>query len=226
MVEISIIIPVYNQFSFTRDCLMSIFEMTKGYDYELIVVANGCTDQTEENLLKLQKEHNNLIFYSYSSPLGYTEATNRGAKMAEGEYLVFLNNDTKILAPTWLSILREPFKDEKVAITGPLRSFSQDVDSDFLIFFCVMVRKNLFDKYGPLDTIFSPGYGEDIDFCMKIKESGYKILQVPPDPLQVKSGMVIGNFPIWHAGEATVHFIPNWNDITKRNRDILRKRFL
>jgi GT2 family glycosyltransferase len=44
-----------------------------------------------------------------------------------------------------------------------------------------MIRKSIFDKLGGLDEAFNPGYGEDIDFCYKARNAGYRVVQVPND---------------------------------------------
>ncbi|MEX0668704.1 MAG: glycosyltransferase family 2 protein [Candidatus Saccharimonadales bacterium] len=40
--------------------------------------------------------------------------------------------------------------------------------------FCILIRRSLIKEYGLFDTIFGKGYGEEVDFCMRIKEGGYK----------------------------------------------------
>jgi GT2 family glycosyltransferase len=223
----SIIVPVFNQLDFTKICVDSIIEMSKDYDYEIIIVSNGSTDGTIEYL-----EKNKLIFLAYPNPLGYGEAINRGVCVSRGEYLIFLNNDTKILGPNWIKLLVQPFlEDPKVGITGPLMSWSPDVQSRFLIFFCVMVPRTIINEIGLLDSeTFGVGFGEDIDYCMKVKKAGYRVVQVPESSLvNLKDGTNVGVFPIWHKAEGTCgdpNLVPNWNDIVLRNKETLRKRYI
>lgn len=39
--------------------------------------------------------------------------------------------------------------------------------------FCMLIRRSLIEQYGLFDTAFGKGYGEEVDFCMRIKEHGY-----------------------------------------------------
>jgi GT2 family glycosyltransferase len=106
--------------------------------------------------------------------------------------------------------LIEPLKETSTGITGPL------MVNNFLVFFCVAMRRELFEEIGLLDEVFTPGYGEDIDFCIRTRRAGYKLVQVPDEKLTQKNGTNIGSFPIYHTAEATVHDIPDWNEIKNK----------
>lgn len=232
--EISIIIPVYNKLEYTKQCLASIWYQSQHYDYEIVIVANGCTDGTVEWLKERKKSHiknfdSDLCLRAFKKPIGFARAINAGIQVALGKYLVFLNNDTKILGESWLDFLLCPFEaDNRVGITGPLMSWSPDVQDFFLIFFCVCIPKWLPGQIGLLDTKFKEGYGEDIDYCMRAKKAGYKIVQVPGDTLREEKNTNVGVFPIYHKAEGTVHdpeLVPDWPGVMERNRELLRKRY-
>ncbi len=102
--EISIVIPVYNQVHFTRACLDSISKTAGSRPFEVIVVDDSSQDETREFLeactgIRILRNHTNL---------GFIGACNRGARMARGDYLVFLNNDTTV-TEGWLDALIETF---------------------------------------------------------------------------------------------------------------------
>ena len=42
--------------------------------------------------------------------------------------------------------------------------------------FCMLIRRSLIQKYGLFDNVFGKGYGEEVDFCLRIKKHGYKSL--------------------------------------------------
>lgn len=241
---ISIIIPTYNHLEdCLKPCLESIIKNTDLSDAEVIVVANGCTDNTKNYVNSLG---NRFKLIWEDKPLGYTKATNIGIKASKGDYIVLLNNDTVILDQepkgAWIDLLKNPMEqDSKIGITGPSLAFCPNANSQFLIFFCVMIKRELFDIIGYLDEIFSPGFGEDTDFCMKAKMAGYHILQVPNlNPLREaevyddrkhmfpdgKAITMIGEFPIYHRGEGT---FGTWgqegDDLLNRNRKILKDRY-
>jgi hypothetical protein len=90
---VSIIIPVFNNLQYTRQCLQSIVKNTARKSYQLIIVDNGSTDGTKE-FLKCLCGSAKII--SNRENFGFSKACNQGAAAADGDYIVFLNNDTKV----------------------------------------------------------------------------------------------------------------------------------
>jgi len=228
--KVSIVIPTCNHCSdLLKPCIESILKYTNMLDVEIVVVANGCTDETPQYLKDRPVK---LIWFNES--IGYTRATNEGIKAADGEYVILLNNDTVLLEQPpnqWLDVLLEPFKDDRVGITGPMRIKFGPLQRDFLIFFCVCTKRTLLNQFGLLDEIFSPGYGEDVDFCFKLQDAGYKIHQVceagahfDSSPLG-NSKLMIGAFPIWHKGNETFKGLPGDVERIARSDQILIDRY-
>ncbi|WP_051822792.1 glycosyltransferase family 2 protein [Desulfonatronum thiodismutans] len=120
--HLSIIIPVFNQWPLTEQCLRSLREHTPGRFFEVIVVDNASTDETATHCKALG---NNLFperFHYLPQPdnLGFGQACNIGANQAAGEFLFFLNNDT-ILTPNWSPPLLQAFRsDPLLGAVGPL----------------------------------------------------------------------------------------------------------
>jgi GT2 family glycosyltransferase len=223
--EYSIVVPVFNRLESTEKCLASVAQMSQKYDYEIIVVANGCHDGTEDWVLN-QFMDPRTVLVSYHEPLGGGEAINVGLRLCKGEYYIVLNNDTKILGEDWIDILRAPFVNPRMGVTGPLILFSPEVNDTFVVFFCAMIRKSVIQNIGLLDTdTLQTGFGEDMDFCKKAKLAGWKIAQVPGEELKPGAGMWGGSFPIYHAGGETVNKLPNWLEIVEKNRKALRERY-
>jgi glycosyltransferase involved in cell wall biosynthesis len=117
---VSIVIPVFNNLHFTKACLESIFSASTPGTYEVIVVDNGSTDDTESYLRKLKpqiryiRNHRNLFFAG---------GCNRGAWAAQGENLLFLNNDV-VVKPGWLDeMLNVLSADPKIGIVGNKQLF-------------------------------------------------------------------------------------------------------
>lgn len=229
MKKISIVIPTYNHAEdLLAPCIESINKYTDPKDVEVIIVANGCKDNTREVATRLKLDYSLLW---YDEAIGYTKATNKGIEHAKGDYIVLLNNDTILLDQPknqWLEMLLEPFKDDRnVGITGPMLALSPESNRQFLIFFCVMIKKKLFKEIGLLDEIFNPGFGEDIAFCHNAEDVGYKIVQVPGKHLELRYNekIMIGTFPIYHAGEKTFEKLDNCNELFIRNSNILKEKY-
>lgn len=179
MPKFSIIIPVCGNEELTFDCLDSIEKNSS--DYEVIIIDNGSTPAWQ-GLSKFIRNEKNL---------GFPIAVNQGIKIATGEIIIILNNDT-LVSPHWLE--RFEYHLKTFDMVGPVSnciSGSQQlpagayafVDSKLgqiypwhrLVFFCVAIKKVVFDKIGLLDEQFSPGNMEDDDFCMRAIEVGFKL---------------------------------------------------
>ena len=103
---ISIIIPVYNQILHTYNCLRSLADIMDGsLPFEVIVMDDHSSDNTQEVLARVEGVRS--VFNEEN--LGFIGSCNRGASLAKGEYLFFLNNDTVVM-PNCLEELLETFK--------------------------------------------------------------------------------------------------------------------
>ena len=233
MIKYSIIIPTYNHCEdLLKPCLESIAKHSPLEEIEVLVVANGCVDNTREYVESLGEPFQ-LIWIEEAA--GYTKATNVGINAAKGEYVILLNNDTVILGQQWLAMLEEPFLEaarsrlSKVGITGPVK-FSWDcggVRRECMAFWLVMMKRALFSELGVLDEVFSPGMGEDGDFCVRTVLSGRRLVSVPADLSgKFETGIVNFAFPIWHKGNGTFADMVSLKDeMIVRNTKILADRY-
>ena len=85
---ISIIVPAYNKQDSISETLQSIFAQSYN-NFEIIVVDDGSTDSTKE----LIETYNEDITYIYQENQGQGAARNQGIKVAQGDYIVFLDAD-------------------------------------------------------------------------------------------------------------------------------------
>ena len=95
--KVSIIIPVHNQWAYTHSCLASIQLNTTGVSYEVIVIDDCSVDET----IHAEKYVQGTLIIRNETNLGFLESCNKAALHANGDYLVFLNNDT-LVQPEWL----------------------------------------------------------------------------------------------------------------------------
>ena len=225
MSKLSIVIPTYNHLGdCLKPCIETLYRYTDLTDIEIIIVANGCTDNTREYVESLGKPFKLLWF---DEALGYTKATNEGIKSSSGDFIILLNNDNEFLPQSknsWIHMLLHPFAiDPSTGITGVSRIRCKELnDKSLLIFSCVMIKKEVFEKIGLLDEIFTPGSQEDFDFCIRALANGYKIFEVPDDILDF---VYETRFPIWHKADVTVKEVKNWSTIFEKNKQILKNRY-
>src|SRR5438094_45644 len=106
-VEVSIIIPVFNQFQFTHGCHASLQTVEERSRFEVILVDDCSSDETT----KLVPRMEGVVYLRNETNYGFIASCNRGAEQARGKYLVFLNNDT-IVKPDWLTALLDTFAEE------------------------------------------------------------------------------------------------------------------
>lgn len=88
---ITIVIPNYNGNKYLKHCIKSIYKQTYK-EYEVIVVDNASTD-SDYKWIKNSKE---VKFVSLDRNYGFSRAVNEGIKLAKGEYILLLNNDTEL----------------------------------------------------------------------------------------------------------------------------------
>lgn len=103
---ISIIIPVYNQILYTFNCLRSLAHTMDGsLPFEVIIIDDCSKDDTQQVFDMVS----GIVTAINPKNLGFIGSCNRGASLAKGEYLVFLNNDTVVLPNCFIELI-ETFK--------------------------------------------------------------------------------------------------------------------
>ena len=108
-VRVSIIIPHWNGIDTLSECLISLFK-TRHDSYEVIVVDNASTDGSQP---WLKNKYPQVKLIENDKNYGYAGGCNRGALEANGDYLIFLNNDT-IQDPDWIQNLEKFMKKDKM----------------------------------------------------------------------------------------------------------------
>jgi GT2 family glycosyltransferase/glycosyltransferase involved in cell wall biosynthesis len=104
--QVSIVIPIHGKLAYTLACLRSLARHGAKAAFEVIVVDDASPDDSArilaqvEGLRLLRNPHN----------LGFVDSCNAGAAAAQGEYLLFLNNDTQVTAG-WLDALLDCFSE-------------------------------------------------------------------------------------------------------------------
>lgn len=99
--KVSIIILSKDHPEVLKTCISSIRQKTKYENYEIIVIDNGSNKTNKEKYEKLSKEYQFLYHYE-KLDFNFSKMCNTGAKLAKGDYYLFLNDDTEVLQSEWL----------------------------------------------------------------------------------------------------------------------------
>lgn len=218
---VSIIIPVYNQFNYTYNCLKSILEHSgNAVSYEVIVADDCSTDQTE----KLESIAAGTIVIHNENNLRFLKNCNNAAKHAKGKYILFLNNDTQV-QENWLKPLVDLIEsDGKIGMVGSkliypngilqeaggilwkdgsawnygnrknptLPEFNYVKEADYISGASIMIRTDLWKEIGGFDERFCPAYCEDSDLAFEVRRHGFKVMYQPASLVVHFEGMSNG----------------------------------
>lgn len=205
--EVSIVIPVYNEFHYTYNCLKSILKNSGKISYE-IIIANDCsTDITSE----IERIVENIKLITTEKNVRFLLNCNNAAKYAKGKYVLFLNNDTQVQG-NWLEPLVTLIEsDELIGMVGSKlvypdgllqeaggivwkdasawnygnrknpgdAEFNYVKEVDYISGAAIMIRHNLWKEIGGFDERFVPAYYEDTDLAFEVRKRGYKVMYQP-----------------------------------------------
>ena len=203
----SILIPVYNQFAHTLACLRALAAHPPATPFEVIVVDDGCSDETPTALPQIA----GVRYHRRAQNGGFIAACNDGASLARGEYLIFLNNDT-IPQPGWLDALFSTFAEHPGAglvgaqllyPDGRLQEaggvvfadgsgwnygkfespedprFAYLRDCDYASGAALAIPRALFAQVGGFDARYAPAYYEDTDLAFAVRAAGKRTIYQP-----------------------------------------------
>lgn len=201
---LSIVIPVFNKFNFTKSCIDDLLHLPS--DHEIIIVDNGSSDETKN--LQGNKE---ILYVRNSENLGFAKACNIGYGVSSAPNVLFLNNDIRVKSDkdSWTQSLLKLCSYGLVGPTmGQLDSqlnFVQEANrmlpgKSYLSGWCLASSKDIFKKLQIIRNdnveypqIFSEEFGlayfEDTDLGFRAKK-----LNIP---------MQIVDIPVVHFGKQT-----------------------
>lgn len=112
--KVSIIIPTRDGFEQLRRAVQSIESKSLYRDYEILIVDNGSRDRATLDYLRASP-HGVLRL---DEAFNFSRLCNRAAKQAQGDYLLFLNDDTEVISGEWLSAMLEQAQRPEVGAVG------------------------------------------------------------------------------------------------------------
>ena len=172
-IYLTIIIPCYNVEKYIAECLDSIYNQDiKWNDYEIICVNDCSTDSTRELIVRYQEAHDNLRLINHSVNKKQGGARNTGLKVANGEYIWFIDSDDYI-KPNVLNKLLSICIDNQLEVL----QFNYDKVSSQNVY--QYTKKNVYDTVAMTGVEFANLLGNeflnkyDLSVCSRIVKTEF-----------------------------------------------------
>lgn len=195
--QASVIIVSYNNWANTTGpCLASILADPQHHELEIIVVDNASHDETPRELARMATATQNIVPIFNQTNRGFSGGNNDGVAMAHSDIVILLNSDTTVPPGALNNLSRLLRNHDDWDMIGPVSNaagteqqiFIQERSPDAIIqegatwcahsqnahflserldFFCVAIRKHVYQELGGLDERFGLGYYEDTAFSFK-----------------------------------------------------------
>jgi glycosyltransferase involved in cell wall biosynthesis len=117
---VSVIIPTKNGYDNIERCVNSILEKTTYAHYEILIADNGSTNKSMFDLYDQLSSHSKVPIkvLNIDIPFNFSTINNLAAQQASGRYLLFLNDDTKVIAPDWMSTMVGYAQQDRIGVVG------------------------------------------------------------------------------------------------------------
>lgn len=205
--RVSVVIPAFNQFQMTYQCLTSLILSGDKANIEFLVVDDASIDATSA----IESRVKNLRVVRNAENLGFLHSCNKAAAIARGEYVVFLNNDTEV-EKGWIDQMLGVFArfsdvgavgakliypDGKLQDAGGIvwqsgqpwnvghgrhrddPEFNYVREVDYVTGAALMVSRKAWNAVEGFSVQYAPAYYEDTDLSFKLRDSGFRTLYCP-----------------------------------------------
>jgi len=226
----------------SKQCLESLESEFPRKDIQFTVVDNGSSDNAAELQELYALQNPNIHSVILPQNLGFAGGMNFGASLVSAEWLLLLGSDTVFPGEAFERLYTQlktiPLEVGIVAPVTNEAGTAQKLDfyqnsSDEICdlyeknystrtglitplyradFFCVAIRKSLWDQLNGLDLNYGRGYYEDFDFCMRAKKLGYSCL-------------MLEDVFVFHQGSASFSQDPHQRVLIKNNKKIFMNQF-
>lgn len=189
-----IVMPVWNNLSFTKKCVESIFKNTDDVPYALIIIDNASDDETRKYLEGLKTDPRICLLRNEVN-VGFLKAVNQGMKKSAAPYVCLINNDT-IAAKGWLGEMIKAAESspriglvnpssntlgQKLSGDTPIETYAGGIKNEpdlwqeigSAIGFCMLIKREVIGKIGLFDEIYGMGNFEDTDYSRRAIKEGY-----------------------------------------------------
>lgn len=212
--KVTIIIPTKDKADLLKRCIKSIKEKTNYKNYDILVIDNNSKERKTFNYLANKKINYTSI---PTKSFNFALINNLAVRKVKTELILFLNNDTEVISPDWLTEMvgtisldkkiaavgaKLIYDDKRVQHAGVIVGLSMSTAShankmlDFnnpgyqyynlvmrnysaVTAACMLTRKSLFQKIGGFDEKNHAVFCNDVDYCLKLINSDYRVVYNP-----------------------------------------------
>jgi GT2 family glycosyltransferase len=226
----------------TQQCLASLIKEIHRTDLKVTVIDNGSPDDSSQLQTQYTYQYPKIQSVILPSNLGFAGGMNHGASIEDSEWVLLLGSDTILSPNALEILYQHLHHiDLKIGIVGPVTNEAgnaQKLDVDAYLpedifkefqerfpeatelqtplyradFFCVAIRKSLWDQLNGLDMSYGRGYYEDFDFCMRAKALG-------------SQAVMLEDMFVYHAGSLSFKSDPEQKQLINNNKKIFVKKF-
>jgi GT2 family glycosyltransferase/peptidoglycan/xylan/chitin deacetylase (PgdA/CDA1 family)/glycosyltransferase involved in cell wall biosynthesis len=202
---VSILIVTYNSQDYIQPCLESVIRNTSYPSYEILIVDNGSSDGTVQLLKDHAEAEPRIRVITLPDNKGFAAANNIAARLAKGDYLIFLNIDTMV-TPGWVGrLVRHHQNDPSAGVIVPVtnwagnearintdyanygemedfalelaqKNMGASIELDVAPFFCALIPREVWTQAGELDERFETGMFEDDDYSIRVRQLSRRII--------------------------------------------------
>lgn len=228
-----IILPVCDQYEFTKKCIESIIKKTDT-PYRLIVINNGKNPDTKSFLDRLErKEGVETTIVHNNHNIGWVKALNKGMEISRAPYVCFQNDDT-IVTDGWLRKMINILKsNENFGMINPTwegrppnasidrynsmleGNNEKFVETDWCRGFSVVIKRRVIEKIGKVDEVYGLAYFDDVDYSVTAIEAGFLCLRA------------LDTY-VYHYRNVTFFEVlkgKKWNELHEKNKLIYYKKW-
>ncbi len=249
---ISIIIPTRDRLDVLKPCLESVFEKTVATRFNVVLVDNGTTDPEVLTYYHALTQAYPVRLIDRPGAFNFSWLCNEGAKVASGQILVFLNNDTMVKSPYWLIRLASLAALPRIGAVGPRLLYADGtIQHEGVVVGMGGLAGHLYRKLRPDEpapgAMLFPGFGVQREVsavtgaCLAVARSkfdhvgGFNAEDLPVDLNDIDfclrlgecgfTNLIVPNIELFHYESQSRGVTGKPFSVYRRERDFFRKRW-
>ncbi len=116
--SISILIPTHDQPEKLKCAVDSILEKSTYTNYEIVIINNSSEQGPTLRLFEELRKQNQIKIIDYPHPFNFSAINNFGVSQIASDHVVFLNDDTQVITPSWLEAMLEHAQRDQIGAVG------------------------------------------------------------------------------------------------------------